>query len=587
MHLNNYPASAHFGKAAYGTSAVSIQGATPALLAGRFAGGPFGPSWYTGTDIIYQDGGTGSGPYVLNSYNVTTPAVTTQNGAGENFLAAGGGVWAARLDPPPPIGYVSGVRANIVISASAAALAAADVKDVSVDGNVVLLDFFQQATGLTVYNDSGASIFTLPTVTITNPIVRLVGDLLSYQDAQGWHIKNITTGAFASWCPPLDAVAWLVPVTMSDGSLWVVEVTNNLLRVRAATANTAWIAHNAPTAFNPDAIAYSAGVMRLGWCLNAGESLDSLNLMDLTLATGANSLGVVSGGTVVFSSQAALSSTSVQVGPNEATGEGDVGDPPFPEKIVDQKTGLLSSLPWAGWFTGLKRKVVGLATTMASIPKMPPAPSPSFGRFAFQGQPNVQAFTSNDVLTDTSDDGSISVTQNPFTKTRDWSVNFPDGPWLVGDVVELDDDAIKALPTTSVDVIPASDVPAGFRITEFLVDVQMDLVALYTNINANGILQLENDGTFSNFITNDSSIPLTRLDTVLGNPGTKRWTWRPFVDAEPVNGWGNLLATTNGDGDGEPLVLSLNNQGSGDLTDGHADNTMTLRPYYILSPVVT
>lgn len=423
MHLNNVPASPHFGKCAYGTSAVSVQGATPALLVGQVGGGLFGPNWLAadGSTILYQSGGTGSGPWILQSYNVTTPALVTVDSNGQNFLAAGGGVWAAYLAG-------SGVRSNVAIASPTAPLAGAYVGDVSVAGRIVLIDYQATGVGLTVYSNAGAAIYSLPTVQLTNGIVRLVGNILSYRDTTGWHLRDITTGEPPNWAPPLDAVNWIIPVTMADGSLWVVERTE-VLRVREAFRNVAYVIEALPIGFNPDAIAYAAGVLRTGYCTDLGESVTSAKIVDLTLASGATSVGVVSGGTIVFSAGATITPTAVSVGPPEGGGNAGLG-PPFQAPIAERGN-LTVTTQWRPWFQKVNGDLTDLIAQVENLP-VPPSAASSFGVVTVDttSQPAIAATQPNDTANLTSDDGSIDFTTNPATKTIDLSVN-PLAPTLI------------------------------------------------------------------------------------------------------------------------------------------------------------
>lgn len=414
MHLNAYPASASFGDCAYGTATVGLQGATPALLVGQQAGGLFGPNWLDDAHLIYQNGGTGSGPYILQSYDVDSPALATEDASGQNFMAAGGGVWAAFLAG-------SGVRSNVTISSPTAPLAGAYVLDVNTSGDIALNDYQATAVGITVYDSSGAAFYTAPTVALTQPIVRLAGNILAYCDANGWHLRDVSDGSIPSWCPPLDSVNWIIPVTMPDGSLWVVERTASALRVREGFRDKAYVVQSAPIAFNPDAIALGAGVMRIGYCDDLGESLSSAVLVDVTLLTGANQVGVVSGGTIVFSPGTAFTYVTVPVGPNESTGDTGAENPPQHHPIANPQNNHRVTDTWLGFFRGLRAGLKKLTRVVDNIPKVPSAPAPAFGRFTFSGQPDVVATAPTDVANFASADGSVAVTLNPFTKTLDLS----------------------------------------------------------------------------------------------------------------------------------------------------------------------
>ncbi len=153
--------------------------------------------------------------------------------------------------------------------------------------------------------------------------------------------------------------------------------------------------------------------------------------------------------------------------------------------------------------------------------------------------------------------------------------------WQAGTPVTLNDAAIKALPTADQVIIPAP--AAGFRISEFVIDVQIDLVAAYTGLT-DAYLFCDGGGLFSNFLGNDSTIPLTDLSFVFGGTGTFRWTFRPFTGVEPVNSWGNLVSPLSNDGDASALSLTVDGA-AGNFGGGNAGNTMTLTPYWIETAV--
>ena len=181
MHLSR------LGQAAYGTSTVAVMGATPAALVGQVAGALFGPLWLdsNGPRIVYQSGGTGSGPYIIQSYNTSTLATATVAATGQNFMAAGGGQWAKWLAG-------SGVSSSVTIASPTAPLSGADLLDISPDGQVVLCDVRSSATGISVYSSAGSKIAAFPSVEVlSGRTTRLVNNILSYQDADGWHLYDI------------------------------------------------------------------------------------------------------------------------------------------------------------------------------------------------------------------------------------------------------------------------------------------------------------------------------------------------------------------------------------------------------------
>src|SRR5690349_233449 len=166
------------GSMAYGYGpTISIDGSTPAALSGRTVGGP---AWFTDTLAYFQDGNTGAGPWQIHSYDTGTLATATIDTSGVTYLGAGNSVWAAFL-----VG--SGVRTSNGLGP----FPLAALGDVSADGQIVLIDNYQQGVGLTVYTAAAASQYTLPSVALVSGWVRLIDDVLAYYSTTGWHLAPV------------------------------------------------------------------------------------------------------------------------------------------------------------------------------------------------------------------------------------------------------------------------------------------------------------------------------------------------------------------------------------------------------------
>ncbi len=428
MHLNRQT-----GSAAYGTAAVAIDGATPAALVGQVAGAQFGPFWYDtdGPRIVYQSGGTGSGPWILQSYNTSTLATATVDAAGQNTMAAGGGQWAAYLAG-------SGVRSSVTIASPTAPLAGAFLLDVGTNGSIAICDYQATATGITVYDTSGTAIYENPTV-VVGPIARLVDDILGFQSITaftwngveypaGWHLVNVATGLVPYWFPRTDGVNWLVPFVGTDGTLYVLERTESVSLREADRSQGYDITASTGIGFNPDGLEISAGVCRAGYCTDLGESVTSVVLYDVTMASGVTSVGTVSGGAIVFAAGPTLTATTFPVGPAEGTALATATLPPIVHPVVDKRTGDRVTQPWQEYFNQRDRTIGAMGAAIQRIPNPPAAPPPSFGNIAGDVSPNVAATTASDTLNLTSDDASVTFASNPITKTVDLSVAFPPPP---------------------------------------------------------------------------------------------------------------------------------------------------------------
>jgi hypothetical protein len=232
---------------------------------------------------------------------------------------------------------------------------------------------------------------------------------------------------------------WIVVPVLMGSALWVVEANNTTLTARLANQAKGYVIESTPTFFGADAIAFSSTVLRMAYAANEGESTDALIETDLTVASGANSRGVVSGGTVVFTPGTTFTLTTQQVGPPEGSDLAGDTPPPINEPVTDPRTGDRMTLPWQGWVQSVTRGLGGVADAVTHIP-VPGAPPAGFGVVAPSGQTPVAAFTSTDTLALTSLDGSVAFTTNPATRTVDLSASGSSGrawvPVTDGDPVD-------------------------------------------------------------------------------------------------------------------------------------------------------
>ena len=415
MHLSRT------GQAAYGTSTVAVMGATPAALVGQVAGALFGPSWLdsSGPKILYQSGGTGSGPYILQSYDTGTFATATVSATGQNFMAAGGGQWAKWLAG-------SGVSSSVTIASPTKPLSGADLLDVSPSGQIVLCDVRSSATGISVYSSAGSKIAAFPSVEVlSGRTTRLVNNILSYQDPDGWHLYDIANLRVPLWRPRLDGVNWAVPVVTSAGVIYMMERTNVVTFRKADSATGFEITISAGVGFNPDAVVKSSGVYRIGYCTDLGESVNSAVLVDLTLATGATSVGTVSGGTMVFATGDTLEQQEFEVGPLEGNGITGKQYLPYREPLSrqDPKTGnKIITDPWLRALQATNDAIGDVAGAVEAIP-VPAPQAPGFGIISGDVVPSVNATTPDDTVNLVSPDHSITFTGEPFSKTVLATVN--------------------------------------------------------------------------------------------------------------------------------------------------------------------
>jgi hypothetical protein len=390
---------------------VSIDGSVPSELS-TLVGGYWG--WLS-TTLIAGPGALGAGPWQVNQDNLSTHTVSTLDTHAPNLFGAGAGKWA--LWSPP-----TGIRSNV---SGLSSLPAAGFGWVSRLGQVVIINTYASGTGITVYDATGAMLASLPSVLLTGPQIRLEDNILSYQDASGWHLLNVLTNTTPVWAPRTDAVVWVVPVQLGS-TLVVVEAGPSLTCRQAARAQGYTIDVN-PTFFNPDGMVLSAGVVRMAYAANAAESPDSLLETDLTLATGATVQGTVVAGSIVRVAGPTLTQADLPVGPLEGSDLTNGLNPPIQNPIVDPGVGYRATSQMASWMRDVGQSITTVSDTVQHTP-VPPAPGPSFGIVSPPSpQPAVAAFSPGDNLALTSADTTIGFVATPPTKTVDLRV-VPQGP---------------------------------------------------------------------------------------------------------------------------------------------------------------
>lgn len=180
---------------------------------------------------------------------------------------------------------------------------------------------------------------------------------------------------------------------------------------------------------------------------------------------------------------------------------------------------------------------------------------------------------------------------------------------LLRTTTTINDAGIKALfHPTPVTLVSAPS--AGTRIRPFALSFSVNTTAgLYTHLNASYV-DLHTTPTYGFYgVINDSSVDpaLTVITTMLGTAahtvyditfpnqtaiGTKLTiTGATPSPADTLAANGSSLYTQNveinvaADVDGVALALVGDNSGDGDLTGGHAANTMIVTVYYVLEPL--
>ena len=437
MHLNSA------GKAAMGFGTVSIDGAVPAALVGVPAGNYGGPCWLTSAKVAYQNNSSGS---IVQSYDVGTAAFATLSAQGANFIAAGGGIWAAWL-----VDNTVGVRTNIP---GVGPFLTGALGDVSPDGEFCLINTYPDVMGLTVYSAAGAVLLSLPEVVLKQNFIRMKSHLLLYRDASGWIMRNVINGPFAFRPRINETINWIVPVTTAAGKTFVVEVSDRITLRYADKADGYQLMPLGTITFNPDVIEYSAGVLRVGWSSTSGELPGDLTLMDITVGTGATVIGTVSGGAIAWAAGPTLALTTFQVGALQGSNAGGGLYPPIKHPMTDSRE--LATDPWVKFFQNVRTGLSDVTRSVSSLPPSVPAP-PSFGTIAGGTGGPIVATLSGDTLTLTSGDASITITETPVTKTVDLRVSGL-GPVGTGGVVMI---TVPEFESDELFVIPGSVGPQG------------------------------------------------------------------------------------------------------------------------------
>ncbi len=151
--------------------------------------------------------------------------------------------------------------------------------------------------------------------------------------------------------------------------------------------------------------------------------------------------------------------------------------------------------------------------------------------------------------------------------------------------VTLTDAQIKALPTTPITIVAATG--AGRLIQPMFAYLWAKTASgAYTNINSGGFLTVRVNGFGGmGFVPNDASIAAgskTRLSDFLGTTTPQMTPLAAYFDTEGVDGWGPVgVVQPSTAGVNQPLEITIDNGGSGNLTGGNAANSLIAMVTYL------
>lgn len=150
---------------------------------------------------------------------------------------------------------------------------------------------------------------------------------------------------------------------------------------------------------------------------------------------------------------------------------------------------------------------------------------------------------------------------------------------LLSATVTLDDDDIKALPTTPIELVPAPG--AGLMLLPQHVTILVNsLGGGYTNIDTDEAVLVVQDGggeDRTNAIQNVSALGFDQVSNILDSAAQKGAV---LTGGTTEIAGDDQTATAFDFSDDEPLVLVLNNNAAGNLTGGNAANSMTVSVIY-------
>lgn len=327
------------GVAATGATTVAVDGVVPTNLVGVTAGNPH---WLDAGTLIFQYEVTPS-VFGLGTLDPPSGAIVNLDSLGANALAAGGNVWAAYLS-------VSGVRTNVAGLGPFPLAAVGDLDDL---GRSVIVTQQSTGTGLQAFSSAGVQTWATA-ATLTNANVRAWSNVVAYQDAAGWHLVQLSTGAALPLAQRTATVTLMIPVVLGSATYVVEYATDIGISVRLATQSQGYlIPDTIEQMFNPDAVGISGTTVRVGGCVASGEAPTELRTFDINVVSGAFRSGVTTSGSLVWTTEPNLTAQSLP-----ATGGGtsvQLTESLYQQPIVDPQARGRVSKPWYRFFESVAK----------------------------------------------------------------------------------------------------------------------------------------------------------------------------------------------------------------------------------------
>jgi hypothetical protein len=270
-----------------GTQA-SINGSTPAGLTGLLGN----CDWLSNTELFGQDGSD------CFTYDVGTDTQSLVAAGGANETWAGGGVWqrwgSYGLDQS------NGVTSTV---GGAATVSRSGVSAITIDRSL--------GFGIRTYSAAGSVLTSISCNPTVLEFTRCRDGVVSFIDANGWHLVNATTGAVLPFAARTTTVNFMTTATSGSNRLVLERDDDGQLTLRGATQNTGYVVATGANLFGPDFVILTWPNVRIAYSTGAGELASELVLINLNFANGVMSKATIVSGAPVYVNQPTLQKQSL------------------------------------------------------------------------------------------------------------------------------------------------------------------------------------------------------------------------------------------------------------------------------------